>query len=157
MLLSAFLWCNIIFVSMLHLPSTCFIISWFHICLVCALQAVVYEVVSISIDTSPENLTTLFYYCFSLSYCIFMYGKAEWTLCTWPLALPPAFFFFFKDGPSCIPQCNPFKLGHTLDIANMYRGMHAAREVGVPPGSFTQTQSCAQLRLTGGCNTCGKF
>lgn len=73
-----------------------------------------------------------------------------------PCAPPPP--LFFKDEPSCIPQCNPFKLGHTLDIANMYRGMQAAqREVGVPSGSFTQTQSCAQLRLTGGCNTCGKF
>lgn len=76
MLLSAFLWCDIIFVSMLHLPLTCFIISWIHIRLGCALQAVVYEVLFISIDTSPENLTTLFYYCFYLSYCIFVYGKA---------------------------------------------------------------------------------
>lgn len=40
----------------------------------------------------------------------------------------------------------------------MYRGMHAAqREVAVPSGLFTQTQSCIQLRLTGGCNTCGKL
>lgn len=61
MLLSAFLWCDIIFVSMLQLPLTFFIISWIHISLGCALQAVVYEVLFISIDTSLENLTTLFY------------------------------------------------------------------------------------------------
>lgn len=65
-----------------------------------------------------------------------------WTFCPWP-------HFFFQDWLGCIPQCNPLKLGHTLDIANIYRGMHAAqREVGVPLGSFTQTQSCTQLRLT---------
>lgn len=57
----------------------------------CGFQAVFYKVTLISIDASRENLTILFYCCFSLSYCVFMYGNPEWTFCRWPLP-PPSFF-----------------------------------------------------------------
>lgn len=95
-------------------------------------------------------MNCLCYFLWNLLFCSSL-RNPQWTFCPWP-------HFFLKDGLSCIPLCNPLKLGHTLDIANMCRGMHAAqREVCVPLGSFTQTQSCAQLRLTRGCNTCGNI
>lgn len=82
--------------------------------------------------------SSLWAYCI----CIFLnLWEASVNMNFMPMASAPLSSFVLKDGLGCIPQRNPLKLGHTLDRANMWWGMHAAlREVGVPPGLFTQTQ-----------------